>query len=73
MVFLQFVQQPVPRLELQRLVGQAERYFSAELVVLAQDSTGCHATLQMKTRQVTASFELCARLASVADRQRLRP
>lgn len=72
-MFLQFVQQPAPRLELERLVGQAARYFSAELVVLSQDSTGCRATLQMKTRQTTASFELCARSASIADRQRLGP
>jgi hypothetical protein len=72
-MFLQFVQQPTPCLELDRLVGQASRYFSAELEVVSQDTNGCQATLRLKQGNVTASFELHARLADASDRARLQP
>ena len=72
-MFLQFVQQPLPQLELGRLAGQATRYFSAKLEVLAQDPDGCRATLRLTQGDTTASFELHARLATAADRERLGP
>lgn len=72
-MFLQFVQQPAPRLELERLVSQAARYFSSELQVVAQDATGCQATLRMLSRDGDSTFELRARLAHASDRTRLHP
>lgn len=72
-MFLQFVQQPTPRLELERLVGQASRYFSADLQIVAQDATGCQATLCMRDANGDGLFELRARLVDANDRARLSP
>ena len=72
-MFLQFVQQSLPRLELERLVAQASRYFSAELEVVSRDDSGCQAQLRLKTLSIDARFELRARLATAADRARLAP
>jgi hypothetical protein len=73
-MFLQFVQQPAPRLELERLLAQAARFFSAELEVLAEDTAARRATLRWKTKpDPETSFELHARLTDAADRVRLAP
>lgn len=72
-MFLQFVQQPAPRLELERLVGQASRYFSAELEIVAQEVSGCRATLRLRSTDGEDTFELHARFANESDRARLQP
>lgn len=72
-MFLQFVQQPAPRLELERLAGQASRYFSAELQIVAQTAGGGQATVRMRTAAGEHTFELRARLTDAADRARLGP
>ncbi|HEY6725403.1 MAG TPA: hypothetical protein VI197_15315 [Polyangiaceae bacterium] len=72
-MFLQFVQQPTPHLELERLVGQASRYFSAELQIVAQDAAGRQATLRMRSANDDCSFDLRARLADDSDRAQLHP
>ena len=73
-MFLQFVQQPAPQLEIERLVAQASRYFSAELQVVAHDAATHQATLRFRTTiDGESSFELHARLTDDADRARLAP
>jgi len=73
-MFLQFVQQPAPQLEVERLVAQGSRYFSAELQALSHDATTQRATLRFRTTiDGESSFELHARLADATDRARLAP
>lgn len=73
-MFLQFVQQPAPEVLVERLITQAARYFSADLDVVARDPSGCQATLRLKHGGANAAtFDLHARLATAADRERLRP
>ena len=71
-MFLQFVQQSTPKLELERLLAQAARFFSAELQVLAEDKASLWATLRWKTAlDPETTFALHARLTTAADRARL--
>jgi len=74
LIFLQFVQQPAPQIEVERLVAQASRYFSAELEIVSRDAATSQATLRFRTAlDGESSFELHARVTDDADRARLAP
>lgn len=71
-VFLQFVQQPGPRLEIDRLRQHAARHFAAELCTLNRDADARRATLALRhTTHGECTFRLHARLATPGDRSRL--
>lgn len=73
-MYLQFVQQPAPRLELERLQQQAARHFAAEFEVLSARDDGLVAQVALTTSRLgRASFTLRARSATGADFDALGP